>query len=1227
MKTNLPEKLLIGILALFSLCYFDNKTELKLEINGIVTHYGKPVGNTLISIYLDSMAIDQLLSKRNGRFDIFLDYQKEFIIEFSKEGYVTKRIIISTYVPEKTRQEGGAGFYDLNVDLTEMIRGLDIEVFNQPVTKYIFDPESFFYIRDEKFEDKVSTELEKVDAQVEVLKKKECQKYIKTGDNLLTKKDYENAWSAYTKALSYNPDEKYASTQLKKLKKLIKSEISNEEGYANAVAKADKYFQNNEYQLASEFYEKSLIYKPKELYPSDKLAEIDSINSTIFLEKRRTYENNISDAKKYIASRDYISTQSSLQKALTIMPDDPYAMKKLDEIDTLVKVQLKREEYENKIKQVKENKKYDQILARADSLELAENHTEALAVYNQAADLKPDEKYPDEKILEIQNKMEKRKDIEKNIRQHEEKPVTNLTSSEVTESETGSDAIQENKSEKPKGKIAAVKLPNKTTSVSTSESKVSRDEKSEKNIMAVKIQTSKSDTVKTGISKRISPKAENEKKLPLPEIKIEEKVNSYIEEANKKISEGDEKAAAELYNEAGNLYHDNNRIGKALEYYEKSLDIKKKTGDTQGIPLVLNDMAAALYDTGKFQGAIEKYNEAYELAQQTGDKKISSILLNNIAQVYENTYQYDNALNYYQKSVELANSLNNKNEAAVIYEKIADVHFEKNDFYKAIENLQQTLKIDEESDNEGKVGATLNNLGIAYQSLGEEEEALDYYEKSLDVTEKQGDELQVSIALNNIGNVNFDWQKFKTAIEYYEKSIKIKENIDYKTGLALSLHNIGNAYKALKNYPVALNFYEKSNLLAKGINYQEVIARNYRAFSEIYSTTKDYKNAFEFQKLFSESKYSIHDEKIQMPEKISSQRVSVDKLMIASLQRQIQRQKLLAELEANQRLKELEIKNLELENQHAKLRRMRALFVSSGLIILIIAGLLFLVYKQFIQKKKANEALLEKNDLITFQKQQITDSIKYASKIQKAVLPPKEIVTQIIPRHFILNKPRDIVSGDYYWTTQRGNESIIAVADCTGHGVPGAFMSMLGIAFLNEIVNKNSSANSHEILAQLRAHVMKSLHQTGKEDESKDGMDIALCIVDMQKKELQFSGAHNPLYLIRNNELTEIKADKMPIGISIRYNQPFTCHNIKLQEKDLLYIFSDGYYDQFGGINKKKFGIRRFKELLIEIHNKPMEEQQRLLEENFLSWKGSYDQLDDILVMGIQINPSKKSAS
>ncbi len=271
-----------------------------------------------------------------------------------------------------------------------------------------------------------------------------------------------------------------------------------------------------------------------------------------------------------------------------------------------------------------------------------------------------------------------------------------------------------------------------------------------------------------------------------------------------------------------------------------------------------------------------------------------------------------------------------------------------------------------------------------------------------------------------------------------------------------------------------------------------------------------------------------------------------------------------------------------------------------------------------IEKQKLE--IMHQRDEIAEQKKNITDSIHYASRIQSALLPSEEILRQYLPEHFILWRPRDIVSGDFYWMTSRGDETVVLAADCTGHGVPGAFMSMLGVAFLNEIINRNNVLKANEILDQMREYVIKSLHQTGKEGESKDGMDMALCIINHTSNKLQFAGAYNSAYLIRNKELTEIKADRMPIGYSLKNDQPFTLNNIDLQEGDQFYIYSDGFSDQFGGDDARKFMSKKFKELLLQSCHLPMEEQKQNLLKAHLQWRGTkYEQIDDILVIGIKI--------
>ncbi|MGE4287964.1 MAG: SpoIIE family protein phosphatase [Salinivirgaceae bacterium] len=264
---------------------------------------------------------------------------------------------------------------------------------------------------------------------------------------------------------------------------------------------------------------------------------------------------------------------------------------------------------------------------------------------------------------------------------------------------------------------------------------------------------------------------------------------------------------------------------------------------------------------------------------------------------------------------------------------------------------------------------------------------------------------------------------------------------------------------------------------------------------------------------------------------------------------------------------------------------------------------------------------LKQRDKIVAQQEEINDNIQYASKIQQALFPQKDWVNVLLPQHFVLNRPKDVVSGDFYWISQNRHKTIIAVSDCTGHGISGAMMSMLGTAFLNEIVNKNDITHSQLILEQLRERVISSLHQDISQDMeySRDGMDIAVCILDIVDNSLEYAGANNPIYIVRNKELIELKADKIPIGIHEFCNEPFTSHRIDVFQGDNIYMFSDGYADQFGGTKGKKLKYNNFKKILLEINELPIEERERILNKKFVDWMGNQEQIDDVLVMGFTI--------
>jgi len=336
-----------------------------------------------------------------------------------------------------------------------------------------------------------------------------------------------------------------------------------------------------------------------------------------------------------------------------------------------------------------------------------------------------------------------------------------------------------------------------------------------------------------------------------------------------------------------------------------------------------------------------------------------------------------------------------------------------------------------------------------------------------------------------------------------------------------------------------------------------------------------------------------------------------------------------------------QIKNLE-----AKKNKIWMASLAGGLILIFV--LAAVIYNRYKIKQKANALLEEQNQFISQQNEeinvqkdqledsnqklekrnkQITDSINYASRIQQSILPSDEFISNLLPDSFILFKPRDIVSGDFYWFSKKNNKILLAAVDCTGHGVPGAFMSMIGNTLLNEIINEKEVTKPADILEQLNSGIKKALHQNvlsrsigRQETSSSDGMDLSLVSIDPEKRSLTFAGAKRPLYITSNGTLNEIKGNVLGIGGSRKKTtKKFTQHEYSVKKSDIIYLFSDGYSDQFGGPDNTKFMTERFKRLLVDIHSLPMDEQRQKLESIIEEWKGGNRQIDDILMMGVRI--------
>ncbi len=663
-------------------------------------------------------------------------------------------------------------------------------------------------------------------------------------------------------------------------------------------------------------------------------------------------------------------------------------------------------------------------------------------------------------------------------------------------------------------------------------------------------------------------------------------------------------------------------LQQSVEYGEQAVELALETGSLIHQSDAYLTLGAARFYQGNYDEALANWLSSVEILEEREaleedpEKKRSimdarALLLNNVGVAYKTMGEYDKAIEYYQQNLRLQEQIGATLHMARGRSNIATVYFFFGlDYEKALEYYNESLRLFQEyldenpQDIDGITGIAQSylNIGIVYKEMGDFGHALENFRRALRQYEELEDKSGIANAQFNIGIVQLEGGSYEEALEASLAALEVYQEIGQRKEEAEVLNNIGYIYYRWKKYPQALEYMNRSLEISRELDLKREMFEVYKFITDVHKDMGNYRLALENYELYSSLKdSSLREESVKQ----------------------------ISELETKYETDRIERENVLLNTQNAlqiaRVKRQRIFLISVIGISVIILVFGFVVYRQYQAKKQANILLEEQNieikqqrDQIFQQKQEITDSIQYASRIQTAILSPENMLDKL-EEHFILYKPRDIVSGDYYWMTLKDEMTVVAAADCTGHGVPGAFMSMLGISFMNEIVNKEATTQANEILNQLRSHVISSLGQTGEEGEAQDGMDLALCVIDTAGMKIQYSGAYNPLYLIRNEKLVEFKPDKMPIGIHKEKTDPFSNQDINIEKGDALYMFSDGYVDQFGGMKQKKFMTKNFKELLIRIHKKSMEEQKEILDNTILDWMGGVEQIDDILVMGLRI--------
>ena len=635
----------------------------------------------------------------------------------------------------------------------------------------------------------------------------------------------------------------------------------------------------------------------------------------------------------------------------------------------------------------------------------------------------------------------------------------------------------------------------------------------------------------------------------------------------------------------------------AFYFAQMHYDFAIKVGDKKNMAKALKTQGVSFHIKGNYDKALEYYEKSLKISEEIGDKKGMSSSYNNIGNIYKGQGNYEKALEYHENSLKIKEEKDDKKGMGTSYNNIGNIYSNQRNFEKALEYHEKSFKIKEEIGDKKGMADSYNNIGTISSDQGNNEKALEYYEKSLKIFELIGDKQGIGDSYNNIGNIYKDQGNDEKALDYFEKCLKILEEIGDKKGIGLSYLNIGVIYQKQGNDEKSLKYLLMSKKIWEEINLITFLNETAKVLTVVYEKLDKPQKALENYKLHVKFKDSL-----AKMDGIEKER-----------QRQFNEQYLLdKQADSIKYANEITIQKAETKAKEEEIKTQRIIEGVLIVGILLVIGFLVFVYKQ-LNTTKAQKLVIEEKQ------QEITDSINYAKRIQDAMMTSSGYIKDVLPESFIYFNPKDVVSGDFYWAFANQSDHVFfTVADCTGHGVPGAFMSMIGTSLLNKIIIENKIKETDQILNELRLQIIKALNQ--REDGSqKDGMDISLCRLDMKNKTLQFSGAMNPLIHVCGDELNIHKGDPQPIGYLSGKETSFTSHSVKIKKGDMVYIFSDGFQDQFGGEKGKKYRSLKFRNLLQSISDKSTDEQKELIEQEFTSWLGDYEQIDDVCVMGVKV--------
>jgi tetratricopeptide (TPR) repeat protein/serine phosphatase RsbU (regulator of sigma subunit) len=702
---------------------------------------------------------------------------------------------------------------------------------------------------------------------------------------------------------------------------------------------------------------------------------------------------------------------------------------------------------------------------------------------------------------------------------------------------------------------------------------------------------------------------------------------------------GDQQGIASSYNNIGIIHAKQGRYAEALESYQKTLTIFEYIGDQQGIATCHNNIGDIHRAQGRYAEALEAYQKALTIHERIGNLWEIAICHNNIGVIHYDQGQYAEALEAYQKALTIRERIGDQQGLADCYNNIGNIHKAQGRYAEALEAYQKALTIYERIGDLQGIATSYNNIGTIHADRGRYAEALEAYQKALAIRERIGNQQGIAACHNKIGNIHKAQGRYAEALEAYQKALAIQERINDQRGIALSYTSIGTLYQAQGLYAIARSYFQKALPIAQSLGLQDDLDDIYFNLAQTDSAlaasglTHLWKSAYLHHRLHTAYKDSVRNE------------ASIRKQ--AQLESQYEYDKKTALLKAEQE-KERALAAAQLRQRETQ-RNLSLLALSIALIGLITFAILYRKIRQqrdLIQKqsdeiqqknlaleqynaelKSTNQALEESNRIIHQQaktlsekNEEILDSIRYAERIQRAILPSAEKWQRLLPESFLFYKPRDIVAGDFYWLEETERYIFLGVADATGHGVPGAFVSIVCANALHKAVLEEGLESPAEILWRVREVVVSQLTQAG--EKVKDGMDIALIrFAKGDQSRAVFAGANRPLWIVSAEGLLEVAGTRQPIGY-VEEPKPFEEVELMLGSRApaMVYAFTDGIVDQMGGPKGRKLLPKGLREWLLSLWNQPVAKQAESLTALFETWRGEHHQIDDMTIVGVRIS-------